>query len=136
MKHHTSFSLDQEVWEKFTERAKLRGLPSASSYMEFLIREDLRSNDTETLGAKVKTLAAGIHSLMTMNQVTFAAVWELVILTASNMATVEVPPFDADAADAFLEVLKVHIKDSINEKPGWLKSLLDATQQRQTNKPS
>lgn len=118
---HRSFQVEPTTWHKVIEKAAARGFPSTSSYVRFLISEDLAGRGVEEMEQRLVMVLAGlkdaIQSFGTTQQVTFAAVFELLLLEATALSHRQIP------VEEIMHTLRASIKEN-SSKTGWLMELL------------
>lgn len=82
MKVHRSLMVEKELWDAMESRADSRGFASTSSYLRFLVQEDLLNGSVdemeERLVSSLSKVQSQVQSIGTMHQASFATIWALI----------------------------------------------------------
>src|SRR5262249_51632976 len=85
---HRSLKVEEDVWCRMEEKARVRGFTSTNAYVRHIIQEDLSGGTLEEaeerLVSTISKLSAHVQSIGTMHQASFATLWALLELFVST----------------------------------------------------
>src|SRR5262249_18452855 len=85
---HRSLKVEEDLWCRMEEKARVRGFTSTNAYLRHVIQEDLSGGTLEEaeerLVSTISKLSAHVQSIGAMHQASFATLWALLELFVST----------------------------------------------------